>query len=236
MSVIEASPVYVVTPRAAARVLADWGFLARPNLPERAGPAFLLVAVRDRPTLRHYDPESIEFWTSVDGRGTPRLIDRFTRLPMDEPFAWGEIVLTDRLRVRNEYLAFGGRLRAERVDDAAVAVFESTAPILARGGHSQRWDSGAEQVAAFFGRLLLAVDVVPTFEARLAAAPADTIYAAFLRDAQRRYAASDELRRADPELSALFRTEARRIARERPLAWAAGDALLEGARQDLRPV
>jgi hypothetical protein len=54
---------------AAAR-LADLGFLASPDLPDRPGPAFLLVALRDRATLRHYDPEIVEYWVTREGRGT----------------------------------------------------------------------------------------------------------------------------------------------------------------------
>ena len=33
-----------------------WGFLAYPDLPDGPGPAFLLVALRQAPTLQHYDP------------------------------------------------------------------------------------------------------------------------------------------------------------------------------------
>ena len=49
-------------PRDASVRLADWGFLANPDLPDRTGPGYLLVALRPETTLRHYDPESIEYW------------------------------------------------------------------------------------------------------------------------------------------------------------------------------
>ena len=48
--------------------IAEWGFLANPDLPDRPGPAYLLVALRAAPTLRHYDPESIEYWVTRDGQ------------------------------------------------------------------------------------------------------------------------------------------------------------------------
>src|SRR5262245_54573126 len=41
----------------AAHRLDRWGFLADPDFPDRPGPASLIVALRDVPTLRHYDPE-----------------------------------------------------------------------------------------------------------------------------------------------------------------------------------
>ncbi len=53
-----------IDPKLAAELLADWGFLADPDLPNRPGPAFLLVAIRAKPTLRHYDPELVEYWVT----------------------------------------------------------------------------------------------------------------------------------------------------------------------------
>ena len=223
-------------PRDAAGLLTNWGFLARPDLPDRPGPALLLVAMRERPTLRHYDPESIRYWAGLDGRGVARVIDRRTGLPLEESFAWGRITIVDRLGITNEYLGFGGRVRAARVEDAAIVVFESPAPILRRGGHSQRWDRGAEEIAAFFGRFLLAVDVIPGFEAQAVAASPDAIYAAFLIDTARRYRQSETLRQSDPDLAALLRREEQRLRDQRPATWDEGARLLAASRRDLQPV
>lgn len=161
-----------IAPAGAFSRLADYGFLVTPDLPDRAGPASLLVAIRERPTLRHYDPELVTYWVTEAGRGRPRTLTRDTRSPVDADVSWGRIRLTDRLDVCNEYLTFGAHLRAERVDGVVVACFTSDAPLLRSGGHSQGWDPGGEQAGAFFARLLLAVDYVPGFEARVAAAPA----------------------------------------------------------------
>ena len=59
-------------PDAVARRAAHWGFLASPDLPDRPGPAYLLVALRPTPTLRNYDPETVEYWVTEDGRGARR--------------------------------------------------------------------------------------------------------------------------------------------------------------------
>lgn len=48
----------------AARRLAHWGFLAEPDLPDRPGPAYLLVALRDIPSFQHYDPELVDYWVA----------------------------------------------------------------------------------------------------------------------------------------------------------------------------
>ena len=62
-------PGHPIDPPSASRLLANWGFLAEPDLPDRPGPAWLLVAIRPVPTLRHFDPELVEYWVSEKGRG-----------------------------------------------------------------------------------------------------------------------------------------------------------------------
>jgi hypothetical protein len=213
-------------PASAAPLMRDLGFLAMPDLPDRPGPACLLVALRDVPTLRHYDPEKVQYWASEDGRGVRRTLTRRTSLPIVEDFSWGMIRLVDRLQVTNEYLTFGGRLMAERVDGVDIAVFTSPAPLLRRGGHSQAWDRGADMLGAWFGRLLVAVDFEPGFEAEVARAGPAARYAAFLAEAASRYGGSRELRAAEPGLWTLVHGEADRLRTERPVDWARGQRLL----------
>jgi hypothetical protein len=212
-------------PASAATSLADLGFLASPDLPDRPGPAYLLVALREAPTLRHYDPEAIEYWISEGDRGIRQTLTRDTGLPLDIDFSWGLIRIVDRLHVTNEYLTFGGRLTADAVDGVVVAVFTSPAPLLRRGGHSQGWDPGADNLGAYFGRLMVPVDYAPGFERRVARADPISRYSAFLADATARYRSSSVLRAGRPELSSLLETEERRLRAEHPAEWAAGEAL-----------
>jgi hypothetical protein len=206
-------------------LLSDLGFLAYSDLPDGPGPAYLLVALRDVPTLHHYDPERVEFWVNDQGRGVPRTLTRHSVLPIEVEFAWGLIRIVDRLHVTNEYLTFGGRLSAANVDGVAVAVFSSPAPLLRRGGHSQGWDHGAESLGAFFSRVLLAVDFAPGFEDRAGRAGPVARYAAFLVDALARYRASPLLRLQQPELWTLLRAEERRVKASDTSAWTVGEAL-----------
>ncbi len=219
------APPRQIEPAEAARLLADWGFLAEPDLPDRPGPAYLLVAMRDTPTFRHYDPELVEYWVSEGGRGARRTMDRGTPLPVEREFSWGLIRITDRLDVTNEYVTFGGRLSAADVDGMTVAVFTSPAPLLRRGGHSQGWDHGAASLAAFFGRMIVAVDFTPGFEARAAAVDPITRYSAFIGDLVGRYRRSPLLRDQHADLWLLLRSEANRLERDFPAAWAAGAEL-----------
>ena len=218
-------PPHTPDPREAREALADLGFLAHADLPDRPGNAYLLVAIRPVPTLHHFDPERVEYWVSDGGRGGRQELTRDCRLPIDRHFSWGLIRIVDRLGVSNEYLTFGGRLRADTFDDTVVAVFESPAPQLRRGGHSQGWDHGADCVGAFFGRVMLAVDYVHGFEALFSGAEPMARYAAFIGDMDRRYRHSPVLRSAHQDLWATIQSEKERLRRDDPKSWALGDEI-----------
>lgn len=218
-----------IDPRAAAALLGDLGFLAAPDLPDRPGPAYLLVALRSDPTLRHFDPEVIEYWVSTGGHGVRRTLTRATKLPIGGQFSWGLIRIIDRLKVTNEYLTFGGQLAAERIDDALIVTFTSSAPLLRRGGHSQGWDPVADSLGAFFGRFLVAVDYTSGFEEAAATAEPLDRYAAFVADMGNRFRASQALRAADPGQWGMFRVEEQRLRTRYRGAWLRGEELLRRA-------
>ncbi len=209
----------------AAKRLEHWGFLADPDLPDRPGPASLVVALRDRPTLRHYDPEVVEFWSTQGGRGTHQTITRQTRMPLAVGVSWGEIRILDRLGESNGYFAFGGRVEARVMGDATIVGFTSSAPILRRGGHSQGWDDGADVVGAFFARLLVTVDYLPGFERRRAEATPLARYAAFIQDTVARERSMRSL--DDRPFAATARAEAARLRRDESEAWRVAAALLD---------
>jgi hypothetical protein len=210
-----------------ARLLEDLGFLVHSDLPDREGPAFLLVALRAQPALRHFDPEVVECWTTEGGRGRRARITRDSRLPIELPVAWGEIRIVDRAQVANEFITFGGRLSAWAVDDETMIVaITSSAPILRNGGHSQSRDLAAEGAGAFFGRMLLAVDYVPGLEAALGSAAPAALYGAFHVDLVGRLRAGPQLREALPALWALARGELAHLEGTAPEALEAARSLL----------
>ncbi|HEY5630215.1 MAG TPA: hypothetical protein VIR16_11970, partial [Candidatus Limnocylindrales bacterium] len=55
----------------------------------------LLVALRDEPTLEHFDPEEATYWEEHAGRGRLATLDRKTPLPHEQPFSWGRIQVAD---------------------------------------------------------------------------------------------------------------------------------------------
>jgi len=207
-------------------LMKDLGFLLVPAVPVRDMPAYLLVALRPHPTLRHYDPEAIEFWVEHEGRGLAQSVDHTTHLPIDAPFSWGPIRIVDRIGATNEYLTFGGRLSAMAREGTRVFVFSSPAPLLERGGHSQGWDLGAQELAAFFARLRAAVSD-RVFEARIAAAQPAELYAAFVHDLVARYKEHDLLQRMNPVAWEQLEREDARLRRSEPGVRSAGEALLD---------
>ncbi len=175
-------PLLVPEPANAATALAHLGFLAYSDVPDGPGPAYLLVALRSTPTLRHFDPERVEYPALEGTDSVDRVLTNTSPVPFRTSFAPGRIEVTDRLLERNDYLSFGGTLSADRVDDAVFVVFASPAPLYRLGGHSQGVGPDADLVGAHFARLRAAVSGSPDRRADVASAGPEVAYAAFLCD------------------------------------------------------
>ena len=181
------------------RVLANLGFeLVEPDKTQGEETSHLLIALRPKPTLQHYDPETISYWVSDGARGRAAQLDRETRFPLDADYAWGQISITDRLTVKNEFLSFGGAVRARMTPDATVLIdYSSHAPILRWSGHSQASDPLAAEVGAFFARIKVPIDFVPGAEALVAKAAPRTLYCAFVQFVRERLTQAHGLREAN---------------------------------------
>jgi hypothetical protein len=194
-------------------------------VPSRDIDGFLLVALRDHPTLQHYDPEEADYWIDAGLHGCPMALWRGTKMPIHDRFSWGVIRIVDRLHVTNDFLTFGGTMRAEAVDGTAIVVFRSRAPMLRLGGHSQVSDEAAVPLAMFFGRLRGAMTVSPADEQRVIAAEPMARYAAFICDGAARYEKAPILQETDPTMWHMFQTERTRLQQDQPAIWAAGEEL-----------
>jgi len=162
----------------------------------------LLAALRPEPTLRHFDAESIDYWITDGARGRAARLDRDSRFPVAAAYAWGRITLTDRLGVKNEFLSFGGTLRAREAAHGTVLVdFGSNAPILRWSGHSQSSDPLAAEVGAFFARIKVPIDFVPGAEAFVSRAAPRVLYCAFIQHVRERLAQTRTLREASRRLA-----------------------------------
>ena len=215
-------------PGAAARLLANLGFrLIEAN---RSGhdDSHLLIALRDRPTYRHFDPECIRYFERTAGRAAVARLDR-AAAPRGHGRVlalWGHVHVLDRFPVENRFLTFGGDLRIATVDSKLTVVdLTSPAPIVRWGGHSQGTDGLAEAIGAFFGRLMVPVDFVPGVEELLDAVPAGVLYGAFLADAAMRWQHARRRGASPTELDAWLAAAWRRARGDEGL-YAAGVQLL----------
>ncbi len=211
----------------AAEQLRHLGFLLVSPYPARAGESGLLVALRDRPTLEHFDPELVRFWrTGEDRRGHPAEVTRDSSMPMRSGFTWGHITVLDRYAIENQFATLGGEVIAEETaPDTTVAVFSSPGPILRLGGHSQDVDRVAPELGAFFGRMMVPIDFEPGVEQAISVASPLERYAAFVAFEHARYAVHPALREDAPATAAVLAAEARRLARDEPAAWEGGHRL-----------
>jgi hypothetical protein len=214
-------------PMVGRELLDDLGFLLVPGRPTASGTAYLFTALRPRPTLRHFDPERIEYWVSVDGHGLPATLEWSMPVVPPRPYSWGLIRVIDRLGVSNEFVSFGGQLDAARFDDVLVAVFSSDAPIEARGGHSQEWEPGSSSVTAFLARLRAAADPRHELGQRLAQTSPTAIYAAYVAISLDRYLASERSLGPSTEIANELRREEHRLRSQSAGDWVEGIALAE---------
>ena len=216
-----------ITFEEAAHHVEHLGFLdVHGTAPQAPGGANLVVALRERPTLVHFDPERVEHWVAEAGRGRPAEITRKTPLPLEGPFSWGTIRVVDRLEVFNSFLTFGGVVRAiARDPSTTLVVLSSNAPILRSTGHSQGVDLSTGEVGAFFARMMIPIDFAPGAEARIAAAPPMALYGAFHASMEARYEASEELRKTHPGFAAWCHRERARLASAFGSEWEVGKAL-----------
>jgi len=182
-----------------ARILDNLGFeLVEPDRTRGSETGHLLVSLRPKPTLKHFDPDTIDYWINDGLHGHPAKLERESRYPLVGDYAWGQIGLTDRLGVQNMFLSFGGTLRALMAADASVLVdFSSNAPILRWSGHSQVTDPLAAEVGSFFARIKVPIDFVPGAEALVSKAGPLTLYCAFIQNVRERLTQAQTLRDAN---------------------------------------
>jgi hypothetical protein len=211
----------------AGRILGNLGFeRIELDRTESDGTSHLLVALRPQPTLKHFDPEAIDYWIIDGDRGRAARLDRESRFPVTADYAWGRISLTDRLGVKNEFLSFGGTLRAQMTPEATALVdFSSHAPILRWSGHSQSTDPLSAEVGAFFARIKVPIDFAPGAEALVSRAAPRTLYCAFIQYQHERLAQVRTLRDANRWLAEWSSHESQRMESVAQDHWRAGAEL-----------
>jgi len=109
-----------------------WGYYQLPRShPHSPGYTGLLVAIREAPTERHFDPEKIRLQI-LDEDGIPQ---RMTfgleqHLAKSRQVCTGRVILQDRRDKEVEFFTFGGSIESVSVPGETVYSLRSTAPIL----------------------------------------------------------------------------------------------------------
>ena len=164
-------------------------------------------------------------WVSRGGRAATRLeITRVDARTRRRSSRGGRSRSSTGSAISNEYVSFGGHLtvdRRRRHDRRRSSCRRR--PILRRGGHSQGWDEAAVDLAAFFGRVMIAVDYVPGFEARMAeATPARPLRRVHRRCHRAATGAAPACARRIRPVGAARCRGGRASRRDHPDAWADG--------------
>jgi hypothetical protein len=117
-------------------LMENWGYYLLPKShPDSPGYTGLLVAIRKKPTEKHFDPQTMRLrlrdkhneakWTTL-GLHSP------VELPIKASLhaCPGEVILRDRTDKRANFFVFGGSLEAVSVPSETVYSLRSPAPIL----------------------------------------------------------------------------------------------------------
>ena len=207
----------------AGRRLANLGFeLVEADRVAGDPASHLILAFRPAPTLHHFDPETVDCWTCDSGRGKAVKLDRESHYPISSEYSWGPISVVDRMGVANQFLSFGGALRAQMTPEATVLIdFSSHAPILRGSGHSQAVDPLGAEAGAFFARIKVPIDLVPGAEALVASASPLTLYCAFIQNVRDRLTQARGLREANRWLAEWSSRESQRMESSAAEQWQA---------------
>jgi hypothetical protein len=131
----------------------NWGYFLLPRShPRCPGYTGLLVAIREKPTEKHFDPEALRL--SLLDQFTmpgPTTLTLHTSLARSRRVLPGSVVVRDRLNKQEEFFTFGGTLESVAVPGETVYSLRSAAPVL---WLAPEGDSVADQLAGEFGRLL----------------------------------------------------------------------------------
>jgi hypothetical protein len=208
----------------APELLSNVGWLLVHGSPFERGPAYLLVAIRPRPTRAHFDPERIEYWATGLKAAEPAMLEWPIAVP-PSTYSWGTIKVIDRIAAANRFVSFGGSLSGVRDGELSAALFRSDAPILAASGRGEPGDPLAASVQGFFARLAAACGADSRLAHDVSALDPVAIYAAYLVRALKLYPVDLAVPTARPRLHALLRSELCLVGRDSGSSAAAGEEL-----------
>src|SRR5687768_17379490 len=208
----------------APELLSDIGYLLIHGSPFQRGPAYLLVAIRPRPTRAHFDPERIEYWSAGSEAAEPATLE-WPIAPPPPAYSWGTIKVIDRVAAVNRFVSFGGSLSAARDGALSAALFRSDAPILAVSGRGAAGDPLAASVLGFFARLAAACGADAALARHVSALDPLALYAAYLVRTLDLCSSGAGAPTAPPRLQTVLRSELALLGRDCPPSADAGEVI-----------
>lgn len=192
--------------------LENWGYLCLPKAhPASPGCTGLLVAVRESPTKRHFDPEEVCLEVLDENGRASR-----TRFHLESHFSRSKrvcptvVTLRDRLEKEVEFFTFGGWLDSASAPEETVYSLRSPAPILKLENPASvpaRLAAESEALLAKIRTKWGAKD--DEFARQLCHLDPLLLYAAVVSSTLAHYQEEPALRREDPHLYATLQEEAR---------------------------
>lgn len=140
------------------KLIEHWGYYLLPkSRPQSPGYTGLLVAIRERPTGMHFDPEKvrIRLRDPVEDRCDWRLVSRLSPVREAVRVCPGLVSLADRVGKRVDFFSYGGWLESTQGPGELVYSLRSRAPVLRI---TENEETVANQLAAESEALLAEIE------------------------------------------------------------------------------
>jgi hypothetical protein len=110
----------------------DWGYtLLDPLHPDSPGFGGLVVAIRAKPTGKHFDPQVLHLHLcNSKGEAGGMALSWIAPQPASHHLCPGRVFLTDRVDKRVQFFTFGGSLEMTMRPDQVIYTLRSPAPFL----------------------------------------------------------------------------------------------------------
>jgi hypothetical protein len=113
-------------------LIANWGYsFLDASHPDRLGYGGLVIAVREKPTSQHFDPENVHLHVR-DAAGGMRatMLSWQSPRPVSDRVCPCRVILADRFDRRVEFWTFGGSLELTQQPDKMIYILRSPSPVL----------------------------------------------------------------------------------------------------------
>lgn len=212
------------------RQVASWGYYLLPKShPQSPGHPGLLIAIRQMPTEKHFDPEAVQLHLcGSDGGAEAVTLTLTSSLHGSGRVCPGLVILHDRVDKRADFFVFGGSLEASFSPGETIYSLASAAPILPVTTDSQSFSNQlAFETQAMIGGMLARWGAYDkAFEQRLAQVDPFELYLASLHSILQRYEKAPALRHSFARFYAALAQEKQWLAQAQQ--WPAHPVGLDG--------